>query len=321
MFSFLKVFAIYSGSIINFCQSMVYAQSIIPQESFLSLIEWEGSTPITQKSQQRLPSTEEINIFSQKIEQLYNQHKTLKLVIGDQGNQRFTQSMMGIIFIDPLIDPKNEVDYSNSLFVKAALSDFLFFISKSETLCKSLKKKINLVFDDWEILTWESKYSYGPGIDPFSYLNFSEKIKYLIPYLMPNSRIVMSTNFFNNNHLYQLKDLWEDQEEDQLKDLGYSIKLCLDNIRKFPSLALTIQKSEPLPEWLISPRNFAINNFKVNNPCKGTLKPKEAITNNLTGIDIYDEFSKYFFADGRFGDRFITIDIAPIKKEPDGAND
>ncbi|MDR2464566.1 MAG: hypothetical protein LBD36_03100 [Holosporales bacterium] len=266
--------------------------NILAMPCFLSLllagIPFAGSTTrecpkIPEESVLTINSANEEKV-KQKFAELISEDSGVKLVFGDQGHDKFTLPFDRLIFVDPLANKDNPLHGKNHLFIQATVSDFLYFISQHREIKNLLRKKINFIFDDWSIVTYELEYNYGGGLNPEHPLTFEEKIEILHPCLSNLAKIFISTNCFTAEHWRHLTTYYTVQ-----------IFLCPDNARSAPFHLLSESAYFSIfPYWIIAPREFAIK------------QQQQQDTTTPTGT-VCDEIKRFYCANGKFGDRFLAI--------------
>jgi hypothetical protein len=297
---------------------------------YLPVIYSQLANCTTQELTRTIPETSLLTLDSensdvllcQKIDELLQTVGTIKLIFGDQGNDRFTLQFNGLVFVDPLVNKNNPVYGKNHIFVRSTVSDFLSFIG-SLSFPKLLEKKVNFVFDDWSILTHELEYSYGTeDLTAKHPLTFEEKIDILWPLLSQDAKIFISTNFFSEHHWSYLSIYYSKE-----------IHLCGDNARAEPHKCLSDEIAFSLfPYWVIAPRDFALNqksrycDSKSDHIQIGTVdrtylslleaeeeavsdasQQREMVNVHAAMITLYEDIMHYYYANEKFGERFVAI--------------
>lgn len=255
-----------------------------------------------QSFSQRYPSDEEVRVFQQWIQKATEDDKTLQLILGDRGSDRFLSEpflkvAQAVLFVDSSLEPQDPYSQlPRSFGFCSACSDFISFLCQERELWTTLKGRISVVFDDWSLLPYE-KHNYGCGTDPFALLSWVSKLSFLNPLLTPSGRIFTSTNFITEKYLLQTQDV-------------FSYKVCRLNVRKQPELAITAPQLTDsryymdIPQWVLSPRGLAIHASHT----AGHLAASEGLAQALQSVNWKQDLIDFYFADGKFGDRFMVYE-------------
>ena len=255
--------------------------------------------------QPRTPLKEEVDALAQWIRESTQSGRSIQIILGDRGSPRFLveefrTKVQAPLFIDSALQPQDPYKVlSGSFGIRGTCSDVLNFMAHESRVLEVLQGNVSVVIDDWSLLAGEKN---GGEPAPLTRLKPREKFDILYSLLRDSGHIFTSTNFLKENLLIFI-------------DGFFQYKMCVQNIRKNPLLALEAPDIEnrdlykTIPQWILSPRSFVIGIQSA------TLKQPSApsLQDALRATDYSKDIEDFFFADGVFGRRFVMFQKSPLE--------